>query len=363
MYFKFLKGEFSGKDKKAETNPPPTNLLSDTTNTHIESIPMNEKKTKPCEFCEEEPAIVLCPECYKCYCDECNMLVHKKGSKKGHHTENIPEGITIETMCPLHVDIPLKMFCLDEIKLCCGTCKVKDLHKGHKVVDLEEIPKDNEIFSASKVNKDFVDALGWSDTLTKKIEAAIENIKREGDEARKKIKQTFEEEHQKLTLEEYSLMKELEGACNECEETLQNNLICMREMCEYNGVLNQVYTKIRKEEGSRLMELNIAVEMEKQRKGVKELQKLRLTDLKVEWNKEGRKLSFTRHFINNNGTIENVVARAISHREIEISWDFKDDTMSEEGKTEVIFNVELRKKSDNEKSWKKVYTGKAKSAL
>ena len=127
------------------------------------------EKVKLCEFCEEQPATVLCAECCKCYCDRCNELVHSIKSKKGHKTEVIPEGVVVDAMCPLHKDIPLKMFCIDEVKLCCSTCRVKDLHKGHRIVELSEVSQDNEVFSASEVRKRFADALKCDDELDRKV--------------------------------------------------------------------------------------------------------------------------------------------------------------------------------------------------
>ena len=83
---------------------------------------MSEKVKKACELCEEQPATTLCSECCRCYCDGCNKLMHAMSKKKAHKTEAIPEGVVIDARCPLHNGIPLEMFCVDEVKLCCGIC-------------------------------------------------------------------------------------------------------------------------------------------------------------------------------------------------------------------------------------------------
>ena len=111
----------------------------------------------------------------------------QKSSKKGHKIESIPEGVVVNAMCPLHSDTPLEMFCVDEVKLCCHACTFKDLHKEHNVVELSVISQDNETFSAADVKKRFADSLKCDDALDKKIEETIESIRREGDEAQKKI--------------------------------------------------------------------------------------------------------------------------------------------------------------------------------
>ena len=118
---------------------------------------MSEKAKKVCELCKEQSATVLCAECCRCYCERCNSLIHGIESLKGHKTESIPEGVIIDAMCPLHKNIPLEMFCVDEVKLCCFGCKTEKLHKGHNTVKILDVAQDNEIFSASEVRKHFAD--------------------------------------------------------------------------------------------------------------------------------------------------------------------------------------------------------------
>ena len=187
-------------------------------------------------MCKEQSATVLCAECCKCYCNECNKLIHGIKSLKGHKTEAIPEGVIVDARCPLHKDEPLSMFCVDEVKLCCSSCinRIEDLHKGHNVVKISDISQDNEVFSASEVRKHFADVLKCNDELDKKIEETIENIRKEGNDAIEKVKQTFKEAHDKLTEEEKKIMEELERVCNESEEVLQKNLGALREIREYS---------------------------------------------------------------------------------------------------------------------------------
>ena len=257
---------------------------------------MSENTEKVCELCEEQPATLLCSECCRCYCDGCNKLMHAMTKKKGHKTEAIPEGVIVGAMCPLHNDNPLEMFCVDEVELCCGTCtsRTKDLHKGHNVVKISEIPQDNEVFSAAEVRKRFADALKSDDELSKNIEGAIDSIRSEWNDAREKVRQTFTEAHKRLEEEEAKVMEELESACNESEEALQKNLEALREVHEYSIVTDSFYSKVQGGGCSRLMELNLVSTMEKQRKMMEEVQKMKVTALKIGWNSKERKLSFTK---------------------------------------------------------------------
>ena len=315
---------------------------------------MSEKVKKACELCKEQPATALCSECCKCYCDECDKLIHGIKSKKGHKIEAIPEGVVVDAMCPLHNDA-LRMFCVDEVKLCCHACKTEKLHKSHNTVKVTDVSQDNEIFSASDVRKHFAVVLKCDDELDKKIEETIESIKREGNEAGEKVKQTFIEAHKILEEEEANIMEELERACNESEEVLQRNLDTLRETHEYSKVLNEADSKGK--DMSRLMELNIVCSMEEQRRTMEELHRMMMTDLKVGWDSEGRKLSFTKTLFNGAPIPNNITFPSVLSRGMEISWDCDLSRMSEEDKKRVTYVVEVKKGVEEERGWREVYSG------
>ena len=276
---------------------------------------------KACELCEEQPATVLCAECFKCYCDGCSEFIHGKASKKGHKTESIPEGVVVDGMCPLHRNEPLSMFCVDEVKLCCAMCKTKKLHDGHNVVELSEILQDSEVFSAAEERKRFVDALEKEDELDKKIVETIEGIRKEGNEAKENVKQTFKEVRDKLEEEEGKIMEELERICNESEEALQKNLTTLREVREYSRILSDADTETRGKEGSRLMELNLVRSMEEQRRLMEEHFKTKMEDLKIGWDSEGRKLSFTKSLFNGAVVPSNVTGESTTWDSVTLTWD------------------------------------------
>ena len=312
------------------------------------------EKVKKCELCEEQPATVLCSECCKCYCDECGGFVHSRNSLKGHKTEAIPEGVVVDARCPLHNDA-LRMFCVDEVKLCCGICRVEDLHKGHSVVKVTDIAQDNEVFSASDVRKRFADVLKSDDELDKKIEEAIESIRREGNEAGEKVKQTFIDVHKRLEEEEAKIMEELERVCNESEDVLQRNLDALKIVRESSKALNEVDAKGK--EFSRLMKLNLVSSMEEQRRTMEELHRTMMTDLKIGWDVEGRKLSFTRTLFNGAPIPNSISFPSTSTRGMDISWDCDLSRMSEEDKRKVTYVVEVKKGTEEERGWREVYSG------
>lgn len=319
---------------------------------------IKSEEVKLCELCKEQPASMLCSECYKCYCSECNEYMHRKASMKRHKIESLFEGVKINARCPIHSDNQFELFCVDEIKLCCPMCEREKLHEGHNVVKMTEITKDNEVFSSSKVRKRFADVLKCDNELHKKIELAMEIIRKEGGSAKENVKQTFIEAHKKLDEEEAKIMMELERICTENEEALQNNLKALKDVCEYSKILNGVDSSIRGK-SSRLMELSLVSEMEKQRRAMEDLHKMKMTNLKIEWDNEKRKLSFIKTLFNGAPIPHNISFPSISGKRFDVSWDCDENEFSEEEEenAKIKYIIEVKKLSEEEKEWKEVHSG------
>ena len=149
--------------------------------------------------------------------------------KKDHKTEGIPEGVRVDAMCPLHKNDALSLLCVEDVDLCCTTCTFKKLHDGHKTVELSEVGKDNEVFSAAKVRERFEGVLKTDDDLEKRITEAIEDVQKENVSTKEKVSQSFREAHERLNAEEAAVMEELEKACSETKEALQKALNSLRE--------------------------------------------------------------------------------------------------------------------------------------
>ena len=307
-----------------------------------------------CELCEEQPAAVLCAECCKCYCGRCSEFVHGLPQKKSHKTEAIPKGVRVDARCPLHKDEPLKLFNLARTELCCPTCKMNDAYSEDDVVDLCEINKDNEIFSAKQIKEDFTYALKCDHTSEKKITDALEFIQKESTDTKEKVSQTFKEAHNKLEAEEAVVMEELEKACSKAEEALQKVLEKFRTVHEYSTVLNEANSKTEGKR-SRLMELSIACEMDKQSMAMEELRSLMAVSLSFKWDTKKRKLSFIKHLINGAPVPNGVAVSNVCSTSANVSWSCEEkEDLSEEDKKKIAYSVEVKKVTETDMEWREV---------
>ena len=85
--------------------------------------------------------------------------------------------------------------------------------------------------------------------------------------------------------------------------------------------------------------MNIVCEMEKQMKAMDELHRRRkIADLKIEWDNEKRKLSFTKHLINGAPVPKDVVFPAVYNKGVDVSWNCDEEReLSEEDKKELTY--------------------------
>ena len=121
---------------------------------------------KKCEICKEY-ATNLCLQCMIYYCDNCYKYVHDKKENNNHKKEKIDLYVPIDTKCSIHTKYPIDYFCLDEkgniillyniifliLELCCSNCLVKNIHYGHKILEIndeESLKKENITIESSK---------------------------------------------------------------------------------------------------------------------------------------------------------------------------------------------------------------------
>lgn len=323
-------------------------LTSEKIQTAIPEFLMSEK-VKECELCEEEAAVLLCPECCKCYCDRCSEFVHKRESKRGHTEEPIPEGVRVDARCPLHKDNPLEMFCVDETRLLCGLCALEGLHRCHRIVKISDV---TEMPSTNEIRTRFTNALKSCTRLKEKVDTTIETIQEDSVAIKERVTESFREAHEKLNAEETRVLNEIEHACNIAEGSLQNALVALKEAHEYGVLLNEASAKPRSQR-SKILELSIASEMKKQIQLMEELGKWTMAGLRMEWDCDSMEISFTKPLINGEPVPYDVKFTDVACTGMNVSWEC--DGAVGMG---LKFVVEMKEFASDD--WEAVYSGKDK---
>ena len=97
------------------------------------------------------------------FCESCFKLAHKSEETNSHSKEKIDYYCPIDTKCSIHLTHPLDLFCIDEkgklmiiiycLVLCCSLCYYKNMHDGHKVLEItdeDSLKKENITLDNSK---------------------------------------------------------------------------------------------------------------------------------------------------------------------------------------------------------------------
>lgn len=182
-----------------------------------------------------------------------------------------------------------------------------------------------------------------------KINGEFERELEKLNEKKGKTMSDFETAHKKLKEEEGNCVGELVKASNEATDTLGNDLSALRELREHGRALIDAGKTSGK--CSRLLELNIVSEMNVASKDFEKLFEAKMGIIKISWNKETRKLSFTRKLFNGVPSARDVAVKAVSWYEIGVSWEISDECDG------VSYTVETRKEGEN--GWKEAKNGLA----
>eukprot|EP00758_Cryptobia_borreli_P010497 Tbor_TRINITY_DN5571_c2_g1::TRINITY_DN5571_c2_g1_i3::g.13575::m.13575 len=92
-----------------------------------------------CQWCEDVPATLHCPDCPYVLCNDCNVAVHKNSSKRDHVVVSVESHrglMTISKKCPIkhHDEYKLDFYCTRCEELCCAFCLQMGPHHMHENV-------------------------------------------------------------------------------------------------------------------------------------------------------------------------------------------------------------------------------------
>ena len=201
------------------------------------------KQKKECEFCEKD-ANYLCFKCNQYFCDNCFKIIHNFPKYKGHKQDIIDAFVPIDLKFQKHPTNINNLFCTKEkgknktiiiiiIEMCCLMCFYKDLHKGHKLIEIfdeDKIKKEN--FNVEEEIKAYNDISLKMDGLKNKIEKEIEKLNQLFDETIDHLKKSYQKKYEMLLKEEKDLKENLQNKVTKTKEKLENYLTEINEKQE-----------------------------------------------------------------------------------------------------------------------------------
>ena len=182
------------------------------------------KLIKSCEICIKSDATCLCYECNSYFCESCYKVIHDIKDEPKHKKEN-KIYLFLLIKCSEHPLDRLNLFCLDDKEACCSICLYDNIHKGHKLVELEDIEAlKKENITIESVANNFVGIYDKVVDLKNILEKEINKINYLYEKTMDELTETYMKKHQILLNEENGLKEKLQFEVTKTKEKLEDYL-------------------------------------------------------------------------------------------------------------------------------------------
>ena len=330
---------------------------------------INNNNKKQCDICKES-ANNLCLKCMNYYCDICYKFVHGKKANNQHKKEKIDYFNPIDTKCSSHPNHAVDLFCLDEkgkyiykffqltIELCCPFCYYKNLHSGHKLIDIyneELLKKENLTIEAS--TKEFNEIIQKTINLKEKIEKEIIEIDKLYDKVNTEVTKSFEIKHEKLTKEENDLKEKLQNEVTKIKEKLEYFLSESNQSIKTSENINKGIKVLEKEEEKNMIKiLSYISKINKNQKQMKKLFQELMKNIKISFQEEKSDIIFEEYYFNGMYIPQDIELSNIGSNSLKVSWKLENIKLINIDNNKIKYRLEIRNENENEK-FVKYYEG------
>ena len=185
------------------------------------------------------------------------------------------------------------------IVLCCAYCLFKNLHTGHKILELsdtESLEKENLTIESS--TKELSGILEKINNLKNKIESEINNINQLYEKTIDIVTKSFQQKYEKLKKEQNDITDKLKNEVTKIKEQLENFLTKIN--CEINisERINKGIKKLENEEKNLIKNLSYVSTANKNQKEMKRLINEPLKSIKFQYKEEDNIIIYEELYIN-----------------------------------------------------------------
>ena len=224
-------------------------------------------------------------------------------------------------------------------------CHFMNHHIGNKLIrtkDEESLNKEN--ITIDSFAKDYSEINKIMNKLKDKIEKEIEEINKCYDIVDERVKKKFEEEHNKLYKEENNLREKFQTEVTKKKEYLQNYLSETDELIGNYNKINKGIKILEKEEKNIIKILSYVSNINKNIKKMDQLIKEFITNLKITFEEEQRKLIYKDYIFNGLPIPKNIKCEDISSDNFKLKWEIDEDKLNKLDKNKIKYKIEINEK-------------------
>ena len=223
-----------------------------------------------------------------------------------------------------------------------------ELHTGHKLIrtkDEESLNKEN--ITIVTFTKDFNEINNNVNKLKDKIEKEIQEINKCYDIVDKQVKKKFEEEHNKLYIEENNLRDKFQTEVTKKKEYLENYLSETNELIKNYEKINKGIKILENEEKNMIKILAYVSNINKSIKQMNHLTNEFIKNLKISFEEEQRKIIYKEYIFNGLPVPKNIKCEDISSNNFKLKWEIDEDKINKLDNDKIKYKVEIKKKVEN----------------
>ena len=229
-----------------------------------------------------------------------------------------------------------------------------NLHDKHKVLpinDEQALKKEN--ISIDNSIKDFLENVKKLQDLKIKIEEEMLGLDKLYVKTNEEITKFFKLKIEKLVLEENDLKEKLKNEITKIKEKMELFLSNVKELTSSCEKIQKGIKLIENNEKNMMIILSYVSKINKNKKEMKKIFNELVKNIKIDFNKEEKKIEFTEYYFNGISIPKDIQFNNISSNSFQISWKYDEDNLDNKL---IKFRVELRKEDSNEK-FIQVYEG------
>jgi len=189
--------------------------------------------------------------------------------------------------------------------------------------------------------------------LESKIENEILEFDKLYTQTNEKITKLFKFQIEKLVLEENDLKDKLKNEVTKTKEKMEIFLSNIKELTSSCEKIQKGIKLLDNDEKNMMVILSYVSKIAKNKKEMKKLFNELIKNIKIDFNKEEKKIKFIEYYFNGISIPKDIQFNNITSNSFQISWKYDEDNLVNK---QIMFRVELRKEDSNDK-FLKVYEG------
>ena len=254
--------------------------------------------------------------------------------------------------------IQIILLIFNYIVLCCPLCTFKNMHEGHKVLEIDDedsLKKEN--LTVQNYKKEIDINIQKLENLKELIEKEMNEIDNAYEKVDKETTKSYELKREKLNKEEYELKEKLKTEVTKVKEKFEIYLTEIYNLLKTCEKLSKGINSLEKEEKNMIKTLSYISKININKEKMRNIFQESMKNLKISFIEEENTIKYEEYYFNGIPIPSNIKFKEINTDSFKIMWKLDEVNILNVDKKEINYIVEIRKEK-KQKKFSKIYEGK-----